>query len=70
MLNTQLHTTLQTVHYFVVCKALGICEVFGDYNTAYTFATQLEQDFPLVSVERYKNTQFFDSWGDDTGGNV
>ncbi|SPX84703.1 hypothetical protein [Moraxella ovis] len=50
------------VIYLVQCKELDIFKEFTDQETAYTFATQLEQDYPEVSIQRFKYTMFTDEW--------
>ncbi|WP_435931853.1 hypothetical protein ACSF86_01135 [Moraxella bovoculi] len=55
------------VSYIIRCDELGILQAFKDFDTAHTFATQLEQDYPRASIERAKYSMFTDEW--DKGGN-
>lgn len=63
-------TPSKTVCHLVKCQELGIFKEFTNFDTAYTFANQLAQDHPTAHIERATFTQYFDSWGDDTGGDV
>lgn len=45
---------ISNVIYLVQCKELGIFKEFTDFDTAHTFATQLKQDYPEVSIGRFK----------------
>lgn len=57
---------INNVIYLVQCKELGIFKEFTDFDTAHTFATQLKQDYPEVSIGRFKYTMFTDEWDTST----
>lgn len=57
---------ISNVIYLVQCKELGIFKEFTDFDTAHTFATQLKQDYPEVSIGRFKHTMFTDEWDTST----
>lgn len=44
------------ITYFVQCKELGFYRWFNDYETAHSCTLQLAKDYPLLTVELYKNT--------------
>lgn len=46
------------VIYTVQCKELNVYQEFSDFDTAHTFATQLEQDCPTAHIEKAKVTLF------------
>lgn len=60
------NTTAVEVIYIVLCKEPNVYQKFSDFDTAHTFATQLEQDYPTAHIEKDKVTLFFDDW--DNGG--
>lgn len=57
---------INNVRYLVQCKELGIFREFTDQETAHTFATQLEQDYPRASIERLKHSMMIDEWNTST----
>lgn len=58
------------VIYTVQCKELNVYQEFSDFDTAHTFATQLEQDCPTAHIEKDRVTLFFDDWDNDNRGQV
>lgn len=56
------------VIYTVLCNEPNIYQEFSDFDTAHTFATQLEQDYPTAHIEKDKVTLCFDDWDNDNGG--
>lgn len=57
---------ISNVRYLVQCKELSIFKEFTDQETAHTFATQLEQDYPRASIERLKHSMMIDEWDTST----
>lgn len=53
----------ESVIYIVRVQEFGIHKEFSDYATAHICTLQLAKDYPLLTVELYKNTTA--SWEDE-----